>query len=126
MPSRPPIPRSLRATAIVATVGVVAALVGLVLLLRPVHSPTQDCGLAAAYLLTGRVDQYVDEAAPPKGVTKAEAKANNRRPCRPRVADAARPGLILFSAGLLVAVVAALVELVIRLWGWRKRRVAAR
>lgn len=126
MTTRPPLPRALRATAIIATIGVAVSVLGLLATLRPVRTPTQDCGLAAAFLLSGRVNEYADETAPPRGVTKAEAKANNRRPCRPRVADAARPGIILFVSGLLVALVATIVELLIRLWGWRKRRVAAR
>ena len=117
-----PLPASLRATAIVATIGVAIALVGIVLLARPVHTPAQDCGSAGAFLLAGRVDVYVDEQRPPEGVTRAEARANNRTPCRERVAEASTPGITLFAVGLLGAVLAALVEGAIRLWGWRKRR----
>ena len=116
----------LRVTPIVATVGVVVALVGLLLLLRPVTTPTQDCGTALGFLLDGRVNEIASVEDPPEGITPAEAKANKERPCRVRVVDQATPALIAFGAGLLVAVVAALTEIVARSIGWFGRRQAQR
>lgn len=112
----------LRATAIIATVGVVVALGGLVLLLRPVSTPTQDCGTSLAFLLGGRVDQFVSETDPPKGTTPAEAKANNARPCRERVADQAKPAGVLIASGLLAAIIAVAIEVAVRGTAWWRRR----
>jgi hypothetical protein len=111
----------LRATAFVATVGVVVALVGIVLLMRPVSTPTQDCGTSLAFLLEGRDNQFVSETDPPKGITVAEAKANNADPCRSRVADRTQPAAVLFGAGLLAAIVATVVEISVRGVAWWKR-----
>jgi hypothetical protein len=114
----------LRVTAIIATVGVVAALLGLLLMLRPVTTPTQDCGTSIGFLLDGRVNEFVDEQDPPEGVTAAEAKANNADPCRDRVAERAKPAGILIAGGVLVALVATLVEVGDRGLAWRRRRRA--
>lgn len=122
----PPPTRFLQATAIVATVGVVVALLGLVALLRPVSTPVQDCGTAIGFLLDGRTNTFADPADPPEGLTAEEVTANNERPCRERVADAARPGGIAFVVGLLLAVVAFLVEAVARFGSWLARRQQAR
>lgn len=119
-------PRVLRATAIVAAVGTLVALVGLALLLRPVQTPVQDCGTVAGFLLDGRTNEFVDPADPPKGVTRAEAEANNREPCRDRVADAAKPGAAIFVLGLVTATVAATLEVGVRGALWRRRRAARR
>ena len=118
-----PAPRGLlRATAAIATVGVIVALLGVVVLLRPVTTPTQDCGTSLAFLLEGRVNELVSESDPPQGVTPAEAKANNTEPCRDRVAERTKPAAVLFGAGLIAAVGAAVVETVLRSTAWFLRR----
>ena len=114
----------MKVTAIVATIGVVVALVGLLSLLRPVSTPTQDCGTVAGFLLDGRSNVYIDPNDLPKGVTAAEAKANNAHPCRERVADQTKPGAVVLLGGLTVAVGAALVEMTARGLAWRRRRRA--
>jgi hypothetical protein len=115
----------LRATAVVATVGVVMALAGLLLLLRPVQTPTQDCGTSLAFILGGRVNALVSETDPPKGITPAEAKANNARPCRERVAQRTKPAAVLFGTGLVAALGATAVEVALRGSAWVRRRRAA-
>lgn len=120
-PARPGPTRAQQGTAIVATIGVVLALVGLLLSLRPVSTPTQDCGATLGFLLDGRTNEYVDPSDLPKGVTEAEATSNNERPCRERVADAAKPAFGLLGVGLLVGVTAALLEIVSRGLAWRTR-----
>ncbi len=111
----------MRFTAAVATVAVVAVMAGLVILAVPVRSPLQDCGTSFAFLLNGRIDLYGDPANPPKGATRADVEATNAKPCRPRVADRAKPAAVLIIGGLLIALAAALVEVVAR-WGDRRRR----
>jgi hypothetical protein len=106
---------------VIATIGVVVALLGIGILLLPVSTPTQDCGTSIGYLLDGRVDQFVSKDDPPTGITPAEAKANNANPCRDRVADRAKPAAVLIGVGLLVALGAALAETVIRLVRRAKR-----
>lgn len=124
-PARPAPKGLLSATAVIATVGVVVSLIGLALMFRPVSTPTQDCGTTIAFLLEGRVNELVNEGDLPKGVTLAEAKANNAEPCRERVADAVKPAAVLFGAGMVAAVGAALTEVVVRSTAWlRRRRVA--
>lgn len=116
----------LAATAVIATVGVVVALLGLALVFRTVSTPTQDCGTAIGFLLDGRVNVFVSEDDPPAGITPAEAKANNAEPCRERVADATKPAAILFGAGMVAAIGAAVVEMTVRCRGWLQRRRARR
>ena len=71
---------------------------GLVVGVVPVKNPkVQDCGTPLAFVLTGRVDTFVDPNSPPHGMTAKEAEAANRRPCRKRVAPHA-----LLSGGLLL------------------------
>lgn len=114
---------ALLATAVVATVGVVVALVGLALLARPVSTPVQDCGTAMAFLLDGRTNVVADPANPPAGISAAQARSNNERPCRARVADTARPGAIALAAGTVTAIGALGVEASIRgLDRYRRRR----
>jgi len=109
----------------VATIGVIAALIGLGLLLRPVETPVQDCGAPIAFLLDGRTNVGADPTAPPPGLTAADVRSNNERPCRVRVAEAAKPAGTLIAAGLVAAVGAALVESFARgFWWMRNRRVA--
>ena len=129
-PPRPgPRPRPhgvLRWTALVATVGVVVALVGVGVLALPVHSPLQDCGSTFSFLYDGRTDVMGDPANPPKGHTRAEVEATNRTPCRPRVADRAQVAGGLLLSGLLVAVVASGVEMTVRLGSQRGQRRRSR
>lgn len=110
-----------RATAWVATVGLILALVGVGLLARPVRTPLQDCGSVYGFLRNGRVDVLGDPANPPEGATKADVVSTNASPCRHRVAAAARPSAVLIPVGTLVALVAVLVEVVAR-FGLRRRR----
>jgi hypothetical protein len=102
-------------------VGQIAALVGVGLLARTVHTPLQDCGSLYGFLRYGRADVLGDPANPPQGVTKAEVKATNASPCRHRVAAAALPSAVLIPAGTLVALIAVIVEVVAR-YGLRRRR----
>lgn len=73
---------------------------GLVFGLVPVRNPrVQDCGTPLAFVLTGRVDGFVDPNHPPKGMTAKQAEAANARPCRKRVAPrAVHSGELLFGA----------------------------
>ncbi|MCU1371491.1 MAG: hypothetical protein JWO77_2685 [Ilumatobacteraceae bacterium] len=125
-PVRPAAHGVVSATALIATLGVVVALIGLGLMLRTVSTPTQDCGTSIAFLLQGRVNVFVSVDDPPEGITKAEAEANNATPCRERVADQVKPAALLFGAGLVAAVGAAAVEMAVRGAGWLKRRRARR
>jgi hypothetical protein len=111
-------------TAIVATVGVVVALLGIALSTRTVHSPIQDCGSAARFLLDGRSDVFADPGDPDDGFTRAQAEAGNARGCRARVADAIRVPAYLATGGLGLAVVAGITEAVARSWGRHRRRRA--
>lgn len=131
-PAAEPAPASARpgptgifqATAIIATIGVVVALIGLGLLFLPVQTPTQDCGTSIGFLLDGRVNELVSETDPPAGITPAEAKANNASPCRSRVADRTKPAAVLFGAGMVAALGAATTEVAIRSTRrFRRRRV---
>jgi hypothetical protein len=105
----------------VAAIGALVALAGLVGLLRPVSTPVQDCGLAAAFLLDGRTDRFVDPSDPPAGVTAAEATDNNQRPCRERVADVARPAAVALLAGITIGITAAIIEVSARITLRRQR-----
>lgn len=104
--------------AVVATLGVLVALVGLVWGTRPLSTPTQDCGTPFSFLLDGEVDIYVSTENPPEGVTPAAAAANNAAPCQERAADRALPAGALVVGGTLVGAVAAAVELGTRAWRW--------
>ena len=102
-------------TAPLATVGVLAAVLGLAILAVPVRTPLQDCGTSFAFLIDGRTDVYGDPTDPPGGATKADVESNNAKACRARVADRAKPAAFLIPGGVLLAVVAAIAEVVIRL-----------
>lgn len=106
-------------TAPLATLGVLAALVGVVLLALPVHSPLQDCGSSFGFLIDGRSDLFGDPAAPPKGASRADVEATNARPCRPRVATRAKPAAFLIPGGVVAGVGAATTEVAVR---WRRSR----
>ncbi len=121
--SQPPGTRIVRATAAVALVGVLVALLGLALGLRPLATPTQDCGTAATFLLHGRVNEFVDPADPPAGITRAEAEANNAEPCQERAGNRALPAGLLVVGGTTVGVLALLTEAVVR---FRVHRAANR
>ena len=69
----------------------------------------------AAIVLSGRPDVLVDPDNPPDGLTKAEAEAANDQRCQARVAERAVPGGILVAAGLLIGLVAAVVEWLARI-----------
>ncbi len=121
--SWPPGAKLVRATAIMGFLGVLVALAGLAVGLRPLSTPTQDCGTAASFLLRGKVNVYVDPSDPPKGTTRAEAEANNAEPCQERAANRAKPAGALVVGGTLVGVIALLVEWVVR---FRLHRAANR
>ncbi len=106
--------RRAQVTAAVALVGILVSLIGLGLLVRPLATPVQDCGTAASFLLRGGTDVLVDDEHPPRGVTRAEARANNASPCQERAANRARPAATLVVLGVLVALLALMVELVMR------------
>lgn len=120
-PARPGPTRLQRTTALIATVGVVSALVGLLLVIRPIETPALDCGTALGVLLDGRPDEFLDPDDPPEGVTAAEAEASNDNPCRKRAAAAARPAAAMVAAGLLAALGALVVEVIDRALAWRHR-----
>lgn len=109
----------LRATAVVATVGVLVALVGVVVLALPVHAPLQDCGTTFTYLFDGKVDTLGDPAKPPKGHSSADVRANNAKTCHDRVVDKAKPAAVLLLGGLAVALAATATEMAAR---WRLSR----
>lgn len=109
-PAEPRGRRAVRVTASVATVGVLVALVGLALSARPLSTPTQDCGTALTFLAQGRVDEFVDPADPPAGLTRADALANAANPCQERAANRARPAGALLVGGTLLALAMAVVE----------------
>ncbi len=90
----------MRITAAVALLGVLVALVGLGLGLRPLATPTQDCGTAATFLLQGLPNEYVDPSNPPEGITRAEAEANNAEPCQERAGNRALPAGVLVVGGV--------------------------
>lgn len=122
LPDRPPADRAeptrrlrtVRVTAVVAFVGVLLALLGLGLSARPLATPTQDCGTAFTFLVTGQLDQFVDPANPPEGVTEAEAEANNAEPCQERAAARAVPAGALVIGGTLLGLAALLAESTVR------------
>lgn len=120
---RPGPPGALRLTAAIATIGVVAALVGVFLVARPLRTPTQDCGTALTFLLRGRLNEYVDPANPPRGVTAAEAEANNADPCQERAGDRGIPALALVAGGTALGIGAVVAEFSMRI---RLRRRAHR
>jgi hypothetical protein len=121
-PPTPPRPagRTHSVTVVIATVGVVLALAGLVWGTRPLETPTQDCGTSFSFLLDGRVDVFVDASNPPEGTTTAQAEANNAEPCQERAAARARPAGALVVGGTLAAALAAVVDLGVR--GLRRYR----
>ena len=122
----PPLRPLYRATAVVALVGVIATLLGIATLLRPVATPTQDCGTSLAVLLQGRPNEFVDPNDLPDGVTAEEAQENNERPCRDRVADQAATSATLIAGGLVVALLATIVEVAVRALGRHRRHRALR
>jgi uncharacterized membrane protein HdeD (DUF308 family) len=114
--------RTVRTTSRIAAVAALVALLGLLALLRPVSTPTQDCGLAGAFLLDGRTDVFIDPTDPPEGVTAEQAEDNNERPCRTRVVEVARVPALAVVVGTAVGLVAGLVEVVVRLSARQRAR----
>jgi len=109
----------LTVTAISGFLGILLALGGVAWLARPLATPTQDCGTAFSFLSEGKLNVYVDPANPPKGITAAEAEANNAKPCQALAGDRARPAAGLVMIGTASALLAAIVELAART---RRRR----
>jgi hypothetical protein len=108
-----------RITAAAALAGVIVALLGLAVVALPLRTPVQDCGTAASFLLAGRLNTLVDEADPPKGTSRAEARDNNDDPCQERAADRALPAAVAVALGILLGVAAGLTEATARLH-WRR------
>lgn len=123
-PEPPPRTGLLRVAPVVALLGVVAALVGVGLVLRPLSTPTQDCGTALTFLLDGEPNQWVSVDDPPEGVTPEQARDNNEHPCQERAANQARPAAALAFGGTFVAFVAALSEIAVRNVGRRRQHRA--
>lgn len=111
-------PTAVRVTAWVALAGLVVAFIGMAVLLRPLRTPIQDCGTAAGFLLDGRVDQVANPDDPPEGATKADVLDNNAERCQERAANRARPAGAAVVGGTLIALIAVLVEVIVR-WRWR-------
>ena len=111
----------MRLTAVFALMGVLLAFVGIALAARPLHTETQDCGSAGSFLLDGRVNEFVDPANPPTGVTSAEAKANNVQPCQQRAANRGWPAGILVVGGTFAALTALIAEVIVRATFGRRR-----
>lgn len=111
----------MRLTPVFALMGVLLALGGIALAARPLHTETQDCGSAGSFLLDGGVNEFVDPANPPTGVTSAEAKANNIQPCQERAANRGWPAGILVVGGTLAALIALIVEAIARTTFGRQR-----
>lgn len=109
-------------TAWVALAGLVVAFIGMAVLLRPLRTPIQDCGTAIGFLLDGRVDEVANPDDPPEGTTEADVADNNAERCQERAANRARPAGVAVVGGTLIALIAVLVEIIVR-WRWR---VAAR
>ena len=113
--------RVVRVTSVVAFIGIVLAVMGLALAARPLQTETQNCGTAGSFLLDGRVNEFVDPAQPPTGITSAEAKANNAQPCQERAANRAWPAGILVVGGTLVALLSLTSEFTVRAVAGRRR-----
>ena len=113
--SAPP-PRTglLRVAPLLALTGVLVALVGIGLVLRPLSTPTQDCGTALTFLLDGEPNQWVSVDQPPEGVSPDQARDNNEHPCQERAANQARPAGALVFLGTFVGLVAAISEIAVR------------
>ena len=117
--------RVISATPVFAAIALVLIVVGAIVLAIPVENPkVQDCGTPAAFVLTGRPDVFVDPTNPPKGLTEAQARSANENRCQERVAARAVPGGILLAIGLVIGVVAAIVEWVARVARRRDALVA--
>lgn len=123
-PEPPPRTGLLRVAPLVALLGVVAALVGVGLVLRPLSTPTQDCGTALTFLLDGEPNQWVSVDDPPEGVTPEQARDNNEHPCQERAANQARPAAALAFVGTFVALVAAISEIAVRIADRRRQHRA--
>lgn len=121
---RSDIPLLVRLTAWSAAIGLLLTLAGAWVATRTVATPVQDCGVAAAFLLDGRVDVIADPENPPAGLTAEQVEENNDSPCQERAANQARPGLLLVISGVGLGLVAFATETLTR-WRWRRKRVRA-
>lgn len=121
-PTRPPRhwpDQLIGASTIAAWICLALILAGLAVGSVPVRTPiVQDCGTPLAFVLTGRVDRFLDPNNPPRGVTAKEAEAANKRPCRKRVA----PRMVRSAELLLGGLVAGLAGVVMLLVGRTVRR----
>jgi len=95
--------RLIDASTFMAWASLALILAGVVFGAVPVRNPkVQDCGAPVVFVLTGRVDGFVDPTHPPPGMTAKEAAAANARPCRKRVAPRVLHSGELLLAGLVV------------------------
>lgn len=95
--------RLIDASTIMAWACLALIFAGVVFAAVPVRNPkVQDCGAPIVFVLTGRVDAFVDPTHPPKGITAKEATAANARPCRKRAAPRVLHSGELLLAGLVV------------------------
>lgn len=119
---RPGLRRStiLRATPIIALVGLLPLLLGLFTLTRTVSTPLQRCGSVGAFLLEGRTALRVDPDDPPEGATEAQIRDHRAHPCQERAANRARPAATGIVLGLAIITIAGLTETGIR-WSLRAR-----
>lgn len=108
--------RVISTTPVFAALALALIVAGAIVLSIPVENPkVQDCGAPVVFVLTGRPDVFVDPTNPPKGMTEAQAEAANADRCQSRVADRAVPGGILVAAGLVIGLLAAIVEWLARI-----------
>ncbi|MDQ6697030.1 MAG: hypothetical protein M3Z46_06180 [Actinomycetota bacterium] len=95
--------RLIEASTIMAWASLALILAGVVFASVPVRNPkVQDCGAPIVFVLTGRVDAFVDPTHPPHGMTAKEATAANARPCRKRAAPRVLHGSELLLGGLVL------------------------
>lgn len=114
----PPTDRLGRRTLIAAGVAVAAYALAAILLVVPVeNAPVQDCGAPGAYLLTGRLDTFIDDQGRFRDasgeiiqLTDDQATAARDGSCRSRVADRAVPAGVLWLGATVLGAGALLIE----------------
>lgn len=120
-----------RATLVVAALAVVAYAIAAILLVVPVENPpVQDCGAPGAYLLTGRLETFIDDRGrfrAPSGevVQLSDEQAERARDgrCPSRVADRAVPAGVLWLAATVIGATALVVEVLVVRRRARRARV---